>query len=242
MSKVVNSIRSELRLQSDPVKAAFFPHFFKEEEGVVDTFLGVTVPKQRVITKAYFKDILPSEVKELLHSTVHEERLTALMIWVLQFQKGDAITKAEVYKLYLSNTEWINNWDLVDASCRDIVGAYIFDKDQSVLESLSVSKNIWERRIAIVATYYFIQHGEFAWTLKLAEQYIGDTHHYIHKATGWMLREVGKRDEAILKAFLDEHAATMPRTALRYSIERFPEHMRRHYLEKKKLSGKDDLH
>lgn len=233
MNEIVVQIQKDLRAQSDPVKADFFQRFFKLEPGETDQFLGVTVPKQRVITKAYYKLLEPKAVEELLHSKVHEERLTALMIWVLQFQKGVDTVKKDVYDLYLKNTRWVNNWDLVDASCRDIVGAYIFDKDQSILNKLSKSKNIWERRIAIVATYYFIQRGEFAWTLKLAEQYLGDDHHYIHKATGWMLREVGKRCQVVLTDFLDQHVTQMPRTALRYAIERFDALTRASYLARR---------
>lgn len=230
MQSITHKIQQELRDQADPVKADFFPHFFKLEPGETDQFLGVTVPKQRVIVKAYYQEITPKEVVELLRSEVHEERLTALMIWVLQFQKGGAATKTEIYNLYLKNTKWVNNWDLVDSSCRDIVGAYIFDKDQSILDKLSKSNNIWERRIAIVSTWYFIRNGEFAWTLKLAEQYLSDDHHYIHKATGWMLREVGKRDRSVLVDFLDKHATKMPRTALRYAIEHFDAPNRAKYL------------
>lgn len=230
MNQVIQSIRQALRDQADPLKADFFPHFFKLEPGETDQFLGVTVPKQRAVVKEYYKQITPKEVEQLLHSPVHEERLTALMIWVLQFQKGDEPTRADIYERYLKNTEWVNNWDLVDSSCRDIVGAFIFDKDQSVLDTLSNSSNIWERRIAIVCTWYFIRAGEFGWTLKLAEHYLGDTHHYIHKATGWMLREVGKRDRDVLLGFLDKHAAQMPRTALRYAIEHLTPQMRSMYL------------
>lgn len=230
---LVQQIRQELRDNADPIKADFFPRFFKIEPGDTDEFLGVTVPKQRLIVKTYFKQISPVEVLELLHSTVHEERLTALMIWVLQFQKGDKDCQKQIYDLYLKNTKWINNWDLVDTSCRDIVGAYIYDKDQSILDTLSKSKNIWERRIAIIATFYFIRKGEFGWTLTLAERYMNDDHHYIHKATGWMLREVGKRDREVLVDFLSTNAAKMPRTALRYAIEHFDPATRSVYLNQK---------
>ncbi len=233
MSEVIHQIRQALRDQADPAKAEFFPHFFKLEPGDTDQFLGVTVPKQRLIVKEFYKQIEPSDVEELLHSEVHEERLTALMIWVMQYQKGDQVTKSDVYNLYLKNTKWINNWDLVDASCRDIVGAYLTDKDQSILDTLSDSKNIWERRIAMVSTWYFIRLGEFGWTLKLAEHYLVDTHHYIHKATGWMLREVGKRDRQVLVDFLDQFAHKMPRTALRYAIEHFDTPTKQRYMRTK---------
>lgn len=233
MSEVIDKIRQDLLNQADPARAIHSSRYFKSDTLVDDDFLGVTVPKQRVITRQYSNKISPYEVLDLLHSRVHEERLTALMIWVLQFKKGDKAIKKSVYDLYLKNTSWINNWDLVDVSSRDIVGGYIFDKDKSILDKLSISKSVWDRRIAIIATSYFIQFGEFAWTLKLAEQYLNDSHHYIHKASGWMLREVGKKDDAVLRDFLDKNASQMPRTMLRYSIERLPEVQRKAYLHKK---------
>ena len=233
MHATVHAIQQALRDQADPAKADFLPHFFKVEPGDRDEFLGVTVPKQRAIVRQFYKILSPSEVPKLLHSFVHEERLTALLIWVLQYQKGDAQTKQQIYNLYLQNTKWINNWDLVDSSASYIVGDYVFDKDRQIIDSLSRSKNIWERRIAILAAGEFIRHGEFGWTLKLAEQNLGDTHHYIHKATGWMLREVGKRDRAVLVDFLEKFAARMPRTALRYAIEHFPAQQRALYLKMK---------
>lgn len=232
MTSVVDQIKQDLRDQSDDLRAAHSSSYFKFETGVSDIFLGVTVPKQRVIAKEYFRTVLPEQVCELLHSSVHEERLTALIMWVQQFKTGDANIQKRIYDLYLANTEWINNWDLVDTSARDIVGAYIFNKDQSILGILSNSSNVWERRIAVVATFYFIPLGELAWTLQLAEHYLDDPHHYIHKASGWALREVGKRDEAVLRDFLDRFAPKMPRTMLRYAIERFPRNTRTVYLQK----------
>lgn len=230
MNITIQKIRDELRSESDPAKSAFLPGFFKLEPGEQDTFLGVIVPKQRAIAKRNYLELAPKEVLELLHSIVHEERLTALFIWVLQYKKGNQAQKKEIYTLYLLNTKWVNNWDLVDSSASYIVGDYIYDKDRTILESLSISKNVWERRIAMLAAGEFIRHGEYDWTLKLAERYMHDTHHYIHKATGWMLREVGKRDEAVLRDFLDNFAPRMPRTALRYAIERLDEVSRKKYL------------
>lgn len=232
-SNLIHAIQQALRDQADPAKAEFLSTFFKLEPGDRDDFLGVTVPKQRVIVRHYYKQLSPRDVEQLLHSSVHEERLTALMIWVLQYQKGDEQTRQDIYDRYLLNTKWINSWDLVDASCRDIVGNYTFEHDQTVLDSLSKSSNIWERRIAIVSSWYFIKQGEFGWTLTLAERYLNDTHHYIHKATGWMLREVGKRDREVLEDFLAGHAARMPRTALRYAIEHFSPDQRALYLSQK---------
>ena len=233
MSDIVHQVRQALRDQADQTKAEFFPHFFKLEPGDKDIFLGVTVPKQRLIVKEFFKQLSSADVEKLLHSGVHEERLTALLMWVKQYQRGDQDTKKQIYQLYLKNTQWVNNWDLVDSSASYIVGDYIFDKDQSIIDKLSRSSNIWERRIAILAAGEFIKHGEFGWTLKLAEQNLTDTHHYIHKATGWMLREVGKRDRQVLINLLDQFAGQMPRTALRYAIEHFPPEQRALYLSKK---------
>lgn len=230
MNKLVKQVQQDLLEQADDIKADFLPKFFTPEPGETDQFLGVTVPKQRLITKKYYKLLSPEDVVLLLQSPVHEERLTALMIWVLQFKVANEVQRKNIYDLYLKNTKWINNWDLVDTSARDIVGGYLFDRDKKILDTLSSSKNVWERRIAMIATFYFIQRGEFGWTLKLAEQYLDDTHHYIHKATGWMLREVGKRDKAVLRSFLDQFATRMPRVELRYAIEKFDEKTRRHYL------------
>lgn len=226
----IDGIQADLRSHATPRRREASMWYFKPEPGVQDVFLGVTVPDQRLISKKYFSSITPKEVLRLLHSEIHEERLTALLIWVMQYKRGNSKVKSEVYDLYLKNTKWINNWDLVDTSARDIVGEYINDKSRAILNKLSCSNNVWERRIAIISTSYFIQLNDFVWTLKLSEQYLSDTHHYIHKATGWMLREVGKRDQKILREFLDTHAAVMPRTMLRYAIEKFDKPTRQKYL------------
>ena len=162
----------------------------------------------------------------LLGSEIHEDRLLALLIFVRNATKGDEATKRRVYELYLVHTRFINNWDLVDASARDIVGGYLYERDRKPLYRLARSKSVWERRIAIIATHFFIARRDFADTLKIAEQLLADPHDLIHKATGWMLREVGKRDQPTLERFLQTHHAAMPRTALRYAIERFPEELR----------------
>lgn len=226
-------IQQRLRDLSDPIRAQFSPNYFKLEPGDVDQFLGVTVPNQRKIVKEFYLKISPRDVEQLLHSTVHEERLTALLIWVMQYQKGDSNTKADIYSRYMKNTKWVNSWDLVDSTASYIVGAELFGKDNAIIDTLSRSANMWERRIAIIATSYFIRNGEFAWTLTLAEHYLSDPHHYIQKATGWMLREVGKKDEAVLRSFLDDFAQQMPRTMLRYAIEKFDASTRAVYLAKK---------
>ena len=233
MNKIVTQIRDELRIQADTVRSTHSAQYFKLEPGTIDTFIGVTVPKQRLIARRHWHELNPSDVIGLLQSVVHEERLTALLIWILQYKHGDEPVRQQVYDLYLRNTTWINNWDLVDTSARDIVGSFVYDKERTVLKRLSMSKNIWERRIAMIATFYFIGKNEYDWTLQLAEQYLPDTHHYIQKATGWALREVGKKNEPVLRQFLDTHAAQMPRTMLRYAIERLDRESRQRYLVQK---------
>jgi 3-methyladenine DNA glycosylase AlkD len=148
-----------------------------------------------------------------------------------QYKKAQPVDKEAIYRFYLDNIKSINNWNLVDASCRDIIGAHLLERDKSLLLSLAQSSDLWERRIAIVSTWAFIRKGQFAWTLKIAKILLNDNHDLIHKAVGWMLREVGGRDEAVLREFLNKHAAKMPRTMLRYAIEKFPESDRKHYLK-----------
>jgi 3-methyladenine DNA glycosylase AlkD len=230
MTSSIKTVRSELQQHANKARAEASMWYFKFEPGTVDIFIGVSVPEQRKIAHKYFKSLSIDEVEQLLQSSVHEERLTALFMWVEQYKKGDEHNKLQIYNKYLQNISWTNNWDLVDTSARDIVGAFTYKNDASVLEQLAQSNNIWERRIAIIATSYSIQFGEYSWTLKIAEQLLGDTHHYIHKATGWMLREIGKRDVAVLRGFLDEHASVMPRTMLRYALEKLDQPTRRAYM------------
>jgi 3-methyladenine DNA glycosylase AlkD len=161
---------------------------------------------------------------------VHEDRSLALLILVRQATSGDDAVKRKIYELYLTHTRYINNWDLVDASAREIVGGYLSDKNREPLMDLARSSNMWERRISIVATHYFIRQGEFADTLRIAKLLLGDKEDLIHKAVGWMLREAGKRDQATLEKFLRRHGKVMPRTTLRYAIERFPKELRLSYL------------
>ena len=227
-------IRSEMRSLSDPAKARVLARFFKTgpgDYGEGDRFYGVIVPKIRGVAKAHRK-APRREIRKLLCSQFHEERLAALLILVDQYQRGNDLQKREIYDLYLASTAHINNWDLVDLTAQHIVGAYLKGKETSVLTRLALSKSLWERRIAMLATYHFIRLGDSGETLRIAELLQRDPHDLIHKAVGWMLREVGKR--CSLKAeceFLDAHAATMPRTMLRYAIERFPEKLRLHYLK-----------
>ena len=218
-------IRSELHSLSDPAKARVLARFFKTgpgDYGEGDRFHGVVVPKIRSVVKAHRK--APGrEIRKLLRSRFHEERLTALLILVDQYQRGDDFQKRDIYDLYLASTPYINNWDLVDLTAQHIVGAYLEGKETSVLMRLALSKSLWERRIAMLATFHFIRLGDSREALRIAELLLQDPHDLIHKAVGWMLREVGKR--CSLKSeceFLDAHAAAMPRTMLRYAIERLP--------------------
>lgn len=226
-------IRAELKKLADPAKALVLRRFFKTgpgEYGEGDQFHGVIVPKIRGVVKAHRK--APADaIRKLLRSEFHEERLASLLILVDQYQRADASIKEEICLLYLSNTEYINNWDLVDLTAYHIVGDYLSGRDSSVLTKLALSENLWERRIAMLATYHGIRQGDPGEALRIAKLLLRDPHDLIHKAVGWMLREVGKRCSLEAERhFLDAHAAVMPRTMLRYAIERFPEKLRTHYL------------
>jgi 3-methyladenine DNA glycosylase AlkD len=228
------AIHSELRAVADPEKAKILARFFKTgrgDYGEGDQFLGVVMPRVRRIVKAH-RQASDEDILSLLHSKYHEERMTSLLLLVERFRRGDETRKKAIYSLYLDNTAWINNWDLVDLTAPHIVGAWLFGKDRTALNPLALSKNLWERRIAALSTFYFISHGEYGEALGIAELLLHDPHDLIHKAVGWMLREIGKRcSMEIERRFLDAHAATMPRTMLRYAIERFPKRLRLKYLE-----------
>ena len=201
----------------------------KGEYGEGDIFLGIRVPLLRKLVKKY-RGISITEVRKLLHSKFHEERLLAVLMLVQLFKSGDESVQKQVYDLYLENTEYINNWDIVDISASNIVGAHLYEKDKAPLYDLVQSKNLWERRISIISTFYFIRQNEFDDTLKLAKILLNDKEDLIHKAVGWMLREVGKREIEFEEEFLQEHYKIMPRTMLRYAIEKFPETSRKMYL------------
>lgn len=220
-----------------PEDIAFIAHFFKTYKGGYsegDVFIGVKVPVIRAVCKKY-KDLSLPEIEKALESPVHEIRLAAVIIMANQATSklsGDALKKA-LFELYIRRTDRVNNWDIVDSSCRDVVGEYLQDKPRDVLYKLARSKDLWERRIAIVSTWAFMRRGDNADTFKLAEVLLHDTHDLIHKAVGWMLRESGKRGSRDgLVAFLDAHAKEMPRTMLRYAIEHFPPDVRAHYMQR----------
>jgi len=237
MKPTAAAVRRELKKRTNAEKAAFFPRFFKSGPGEYaegDKFLGVIVPDQRKIAKQY-RDLPHNELDKLLNDPYHECRLTGVLILVGQYEKArDVETRQHLLDYYLSRTDAINNWDLVDSSAHKIVGAWLLDrKDRRLLDRLSGSKNMWEQRIAMVATYTLIKHGELDDTLRLSERLLNHPHDLIHKAVGWMLREVGKQDSSVLKAFLDKHAAKMPRTMLRYSIEKLSDTQRKKFMAMK---------
>jgi 3-methyladenine DNA glycosylase AlkD len=229
----VKLIQDRLRALGNPSAAAFAARYFKTgpgEYGEGDVFLGIRVPVLRKAAAEYCALPLPG-ADALLRSPVHEDRLLALLVLTYKFRRADALSRRRIYDLYLRRTKHINNWDLVDVSAPEIIGGYLVDRDRAPLDVLASSARLWERRISIVATAWFINRGEFADTLRIAERLLTDPEDLIHKASGWMLREVGKRDERVLEGFLDRHASVMPRTMLRYAIERLPEVQRQAYLK-----------
>ena len=230
---MIRSLRRDLRKVATAERARINQWFFKTgpgEYGHGDRFLGVTVPQLRAIARSH-RDLPLKAVLELLTSRWHEERLLALLILVRQYSRGDGRTRQMIYQAYLRHTRWINNWDLVDSSAAHIVGTHLETRDRSALRRLARSKSLWERRIAMIATYHYIRQGEFADTLAIARLLVGDRHDLIHKAVGWMLREVGNRNRAAEERFLRAHAHSMPRTMLRYAVEKFPESLRMRYLK-----------
>jgi 3-methyladenine DNA glycosylase AlkD len=229
-------VENALLAKSNPEKAAFFPRFFRTgpgEYGEGDKFIGVIVPNQRAIAKK-FSDLPLNEIEKLLNNPFHECRLTGLFVLVSQFEKAKTDeTRKEVYDFYVSHIDRVNNWDLVDSSCHKIMGPYLFERSRKPLFRFAKSKCLWKNRIAIVTTYYFIRRDDLETTIELAAILLDHKHDLIHKAVGWMLRELGKQNEQMLLLFLKQHSKDMPRTMLRYAIEKFPKAKRA-----KLLSGK----
>ncbi len=226
------TLRRELRRHASRRKAAILQRFFKTgpgEYGEGDRFLGVVVPDIRAVARR-FRGVEIPQLAPLLRSPWHEERLLGLLMLVDRYQRGDDRGKARAYRCYLAHLPSINNWDLVDLTAPNIVGAHLAGRSPAPLHAWARSRNLWERRIALLATFHSIRRGRFEETLRLARRLLGDPEDLIHKAAGWMLREVGKRDVRTLEAFLRRHARRMPRTMLRYAIERLPERKRRGYL------------
>ena len=235
---ILSDLKKELRALGTPEKTKASAWFFKTgpgQYGEGDIFLGITVPEQRTVARKYYSLEL-SDIEKLLASPEHEFRLTALIILVEKYDRGSLEEKKAIYELYLRNTQRINNWDLVDTSARDIVGAYLENRSIAPILTLARSRSLWERRIAIIATFHFIRRDSYEPTFKIAEILLGDSEDLIHKAVGWMLRELGKRSQKDEEVFLKKHAARMPRTMLRYAIERFPEKLRKQYLAMGKIT------
>jgi 3-methyladenine DNA glycosylase AlkD len=226
-------IQGELARLGNPQQAAILQRFFKTgpgEYGEGDRFRGIRVPVLRKLARKY--RYLPlAETGDLLRSAFHEDRLLALFVLINQYHQGEDVVRSNIHHLYLEHTTFVNNWDLVDASAPHLVGHYLRDRNKSLLARLAVSPVLWERRIAIMATFAFIKEGNFDETLRIARLLLGDPEDLIHKAVGWMLREVGKREMTLAEAFLGAHYRKMPRTMLRYAIEKFPETKRQAYLK-----------
>lgn len=233
-NKMATKIKSDLAKLADREKAKFFPRFFKAgpgEYGEGDKFIGVTVPNMRLVARKYKNSNL-KDLQELLNSPIHEHRLTALIILVNKYKRADEKLRKEIAEFYLKNTKHINNWDLVDLSACYILGGYYLDKDRSIIYKLVKSKHLWERRISVLTTFWFIKNNQYEDSLKIAKILLYDKHDLIHKAVGWMLREIGKKDVKVLENFLQKYYQVMPRTMLRYAIEKFPEAKRQKYLKK----------
>jgi 3-methyladenine DNA glycosylase AlkD len=229
------TISSELRKEADDNSAKILSKFFKTGKGQYgegDRFLGIKVPKQRFFVRLYWKEASMRELYSLLHSEFHEERLTALLILVRKYEKSSEAGREKIFNFYLNNISRVNNWDLVDLSAPNIVGEHLFRRDRTVLYKLARSKNLWKKRIAIISTLAFIRKKDFAETLKLSKIFLSDSHDLIHKAVGWMLREVGKREIALVESFLEDNIKIIPRTTLRYAIEKMPESKRHYFLTK----------
>lgn len=236
MSISYNNIQQQLRQLATSERAAVSQRFFKTAPGQYghgDIFIGITVPQLRRIAKQYRTAKL-AVIKKLLYSKIHEERLLALLILVMQYKKADVVIQKEIFECYIHSTKYINNWDLVDTSAEHIVGAYLQHKPKTMLYQLARSSNLWERRIAMLSTFYYIKQGNATETFKIAKLLLRDEHDLIHKAVGWMLREVGKRCSVkVEEQFLQRYYQQMPRTMVRYAIEHFPKNKQRRYNKSK---------
>jgi len=232
---MIQELIKEIQKEKDLKQAALLQRFFKTgpgEYGEGDKFLGIKVPVQKLIAKKYLGLNL-SGIQKLLNSKTHEHRLIGLLILVDKFKKSDEKTQGDIFNFYIKNTKNINNWDLVDLTSHKIVGAFLEDKKRDKLYELAQSKDLWEKRISIVSCFWYIKDHDFKDALRIAEILLKDKHDLIHKAVGWALREVGKKDQEVLEGFLKKHYRKMPRTMLRYSIEKFPEDLRKGYLKGK---------
>ncbi len=228
----MEQLNSELEKHANPEKAKLLQRFFKTgkgEYGEGDIFLGITVPQQRILAKEASERLSLENIKELLKSEIHEKRLIALFILIEKYKKATEQEKENIVDTYL-NSDGINNWDLVDSSAHKILGDFLIDKDREVLYKLTNSENLWKRRIAIIACFAFLPQEDFKDALEISEILLSDREDLIHKAVGWVLREIGKRNLGKEENFLKKHYKKMPRTMLRYAIEKFPEQKRKAYL------------
>lgn len=238
------AVADALAALADPARAqrsSRYLQMFPGGYGEGDRAIGVTVPQQRTIAGRFWRDISLVDTATLLASGVHEERLTSLLILVRRFAKGDEAERGRIFDLVLANTGRIDNWDLVDSSAPYIVGPWLIDKDRGVLDRLAASSLVWDRRIAIMATFAFLRADDFEWTFRIGERLLRDPHDLVHKAVGWMLREVGKRDRRAEEEFLARHYRVMPRVMLRYAIEKFERQRRAQYLSGARLAGSAEL-
>jgi 3-methyladenine DNA glycosylase AlkD len=232
---MLDQMKRDLAQLRNPERAKNSYWFFrtgKGQYGEGDLFLGITVPEQRKVAKKH-PNLSLDELQELLNSKIHEYRFTAIVILISKYRKAEESTKKEIFDFYLKNTENINHWDLVDLSAPRIAGDYLLNKERSILYKLAKSNNLWERRISILSTFAFIDNNDFKDALNISELLLHDEHDLIHKAVGWALREIGKRDQNVEERFLAKHYFHMPRTMLRYAIEKFGEKQRKQYLDKK---------
>lgn len=235
-NSILKEIKESLAILAIPEKAAFLHRFFKTgkgEYGEGDKFIGVIVPDQRKVAKEYFSKITLKELSELLSSEIHEHRLTALLMLISKFEKAKEQTvKDEIVKFYLNHLQFINNWDLVDTSCYKILGRYAFENQkENLLKELSKSDEMWHKRIAVVGTMHYIKKGSFDLTKEFVTQNLHHPHDLMHKANGWLLREMGNEDESELIVYLNQYYKEMPRTCLRYAIEKLNEELRQDYLK-----------
>ena len=236
---LIEELNHDFKRAQNKTKGFVYARFFKTKKGEYgfgDIFLGISVPDQRSLAKKYI-DLDFLEIEKLLASKIHEHRLTGVLILVYKYQRADNKLKEKIFNFYLQHLQGINNWDIVDASAHKIIGAYLFAQDnpkqtKNILFKLAQASNFWKRRIAIVATFYFIKQGEYNYTLAIAKLLLKDEQDLIQKAVGWMLRELGKKDEKIAERFLQQYHKEMPRTMLRYALERFSEQKRKKYLLK----------
>ncbi len=232
---MLDQIKKDLSKLKNPERARNLSWFFKTGKGQYgegDIFLGIPVPEQRKVAKKYI-EISLEDLQQLLSSRIHEHRLTALLILVSKYEKADDAGKKEIFDFYLENTANVNNWDLVDLSAPRIIGGYLYNKDRSILFKFAKSSNLWEKRIAVLSTFSFIKNNDFEDAISIAELLLHDEHSLIHKAVGWMLREIGRRDPAVEERFISKYCLQMPRTMLGYAIEKFDEKKRKFYLTKK---------